>query len=119
MDAETTARAEALSTALSKLPDRPGPVFRGADLTPKQIARYVPGSAAQELGFTSSSFDESRAFSGNTLFLIESTTGKDISGFSGLPESEVLFDKGSRFVVTGNYFDTTIGRQVIIMGEIK
>ena len=52
MEPEMAARIAAISTALSKLRDRPGPVFRGTPLTPEQIALYVPGTIRTEAGFS-------------------------------------------------------------------
>ena len=106
-----------LSSGLSKLPDHPGPAFRGTQLTPDQMASYVPGQIREEAAFTSTSALPDRAFDGNTLFIIESRHAKDVAGFSGFPESELLFDKGTFFEVTANFFDPTSGKQVIVMGE--
>ncbi len=111
------ARIEAISTALSKLRDRPGPVFRGTPLTPEQIASYVPGMIRTELAFTSTSADHTRAFPGNALFIIDSRHAKDVSAYSVHPESEVLFDKGTSFYVLDNFVDQRSGKHVITMME--
>ncbi len=58
MDPEMAARIAAISTALSELRDRPGPVFRGTPLTADEIASYVPGTIRTEAGFTSTSADQ-------------------------------------------------------------
>ena len=104
---------------LSKLPDHPGSAFRGTWLTSDQIASYVPGEIRREAAFTSSSALPDRAFEGNTLFLIESRHAKDVAGFSSLPESELLFDKGTSFEVTANFLDDTSGKQIIVMAETR
>ena len=118
MSSDTSQRAEAISDALARLPDRTGPVFRGTTLSSEQIASYVPGAVHPEAGFTSTSSDPKSAFPGNTLFLVISKHGKDISPYSHYAESEVLFDKGTGFLVTSNFFSPQEGKQVIIMMEV-
>lgn len=118
MTNNTGQRAAAVSEALSKLPDRSGPVFRGTTLTPEQIASYVPGAVHPEPGFTSTSSDAKSAFPGNTLFLVISKHGKDVSPYSQYAESEVLFDRGTEFFVTSNFYSQHEGKQVIIMMEV-
>jgi hypothetical protein len=118
MTPDTEKRSASISDALSKLPDRPGPVFRGTSLSADQIASYVPGETRKEAGFTSSSSDQTRAFPGNVLFLIISKHGKDVAPYSSYSESEVLFDKGANFHVTSNFFDLHVNKQVIIMMEV-
>lgn len=118
MTPDTSQRAAAVSDALSKLPDRSGPVFRGTTLTSDQIASYVPGAVHSAAGFTSTTSDPESAFPGNTLFLVISKHGKDVSPYSSYAESEVLFDKGTQFLVTSNFFSPQEGKQVIIMMEV-
>ncbi len=118
MDPEIAARVAAMSTALSKLPDRPGPVFRGTALSPEQIASYTPGTTRTEPAFLSTSADQARDFPGNTLFIVDSKHAKDVSPFSTSPESEVVFDKGTSFHLIGNFFDPGSGRQVITLVEV-
>ncbi len=117
MDPQIAARAAALSAALAKLPDRPGPVFRGTPLKPDQIASYVPGTTRIEPAFLSTTSDPSRDFPGNTLFIVDSKHAKDVSGFSEHPESEVVFDKGTLLYVIGNSWDRRSARHVITMME--
>ncbi|MEO6116198.1 MAG: ADP-ribosyltransferase [Pseudolysinimonas sp.] len=119
MDADLTARADAVSTALSKLPDHPGMAYRGTDLTSDQIASYLPGTIREDPAFLSASIDETKSFNGNTLFIIDSVHGKDVSPFSIHDEAEVLFDKGTSFEVTANFIDSASGRHIIIMGETR
>lgn len=111
-------RAAAVSEALSKLPDWNGPVFRGTMLTPDQIASYVPGEVHSEAGFTSTTSDRKIAFPGNTLFLITSKHGKNVSPYSVYAESEILFDKNTDFLVTSNYFSSQEGKRIIVMMEV-
>ncbi|MEV4667162.1 ADP-ribosyltransferase [Microbacterium sp. LWO12-1.2] len=118
MTSDADTRAAAVSAALAKLPDRPGPAFRGTQLTPEQIAGYAPGQLHHEDGFTSTTSDPASAFPGNALFLVFSKHGKDVAAFSPHPESEVLFDKGTDFYVTSNFYDPHVGKQVIIMMEV-
>lgn len=119
MASDTNQRAAAISEALSKLPDQPGPVFRGTSLSPEQIARYVPGAMRSEAGFTSTTSDSKAAFPGSTLFLVISKHGKDVSPYSKYPsESEILFDKGTDFLVTSNFYSPQERKQVIIMMEV-
>ena len=49
--------------------------------------------------------------------MITSKHGKDIAVYSAHPESEVLFDKGTSYYVSRNFFDEATGRQVIVMIE--
>jgi hypothetical protein len=117
MDPEIAARAASLSAALAKLPDRPGPVFRGALLEPDQIALYLPGTTRSEPAFLSAASDPSHDFPGNTLFIVDSKHAKDVSAFSAQSESEVVFDKGTSFRVIGNSLDRRSARHVITLME--
>ncbi|WP_139209774.1 ADP-ribosyltransferase family protein [Microlunatus flavus] len=120
LDVDIMIRSAALSRALAKLPNHRGTVVRGRDLATAEVAFYDPGSIVREPGFTSS--DTSRPFPGNTIFYIESKTGKDVSEFStygaaaGGKEHEVLFDAGTRFLVQFN--DIVDGNRVILMEEV-
>lgn len=118
MTNDTNQRATAISQALSKLPDRTGSVFRGTMLTSEQITSYAPGAVHTEAGFTSTTVDHTSVFPGNALFVVVSKHGKDVSPYSPYPESEVLFDKGTEFLVTSNFYDSHEGKQVIIMMEV-
>lgn len=112
-------RAEAISTALAKLPDHHGQVFRGTDLTAEQIASYVPGEFRVEAAFTSTTSAAEKAFGGNVLFIIDSSHGKSVEGYSNVPfESEVLFDRGARFYVHQNRFDPSVSRYLIVLKEV-
>ncbi|MEI2692976.1 MAG: WXG100 family type VII secretion target [Anaerolineae bacterium] len=86
-----------INRGLDQMPRFDGPVYRGTSLTPEQAARYVPGEFVTESAFTSTSAQASKAFSGNTRFVIQSSTGRDISSLSvyGSTEAEVLFRAGN------------------------
>ena len=90
---------QTLNDALDKLPDSPANgLERGANLTPNDIARYVPGQVVTEHAFTSAS--TRRGFGGNTRFTIDGLHGKRIHWLSAYPsEEEVLFKAGTRFRV--------------------
>lgn len=112
-------RVEALSAALSQLPAYRGMVYRGTDLTPRQLERYAPGQVVEELSFTSAARIEGGAFPGNVRFEIDSVSGKDVSEYAIIKEEvEVLFDHHSAFRVVGRYQepDDTV---VIVMRELS
>lgn len=98
MDPEIVARVAAMSSALSKLPDRPGVTFRGAELSPAQIASYAPGQIRTESAFLSTTADPARDFPGNTLFIIDAKHAKVVSGFSALLESEAAKKRARAFL---------------------
>ena len=87
-------------------------------LTPDQISSYVPGDVHSEAGFTSTTSDRKIAFPGNTLFLITSKRGKNVSPYSVYAESEILFDKNTDFLVTSNFFSSQEGKRIIVMMEV-
>ncbi|MEU6561079.1 ADP-ribosyltransferase [Nocardia nova] len=102
--------AQDISDGLRNLPAHNGTVWRGAMLSPEDLARYVPGETVTEPAFTSSSRDPNRKFSGNVEFVIHSSTGRDISGASARPgEHEVLFDRNTTFEVRGVVHDPGMG----------
>lgn len=118
MDDNTMRRAEAVSAALSKLPDHSGISYRGTYLSPEQVARYKEGERVTEHGFTSSSNRVDVTFPGNTYFYIQGQHGKYVAPFSNLSgESEVLFDKDTEYFVHAHEIDPS-GRHVIILVEI-
>lgn len=119
MTPELQARADAVSLALSKLPDAPGVAFRGAHLEIEQIDRYVPGSVVKEDAFTSSAADPAQAFAGNTKFFIDSFHGKDVKAWSSVEsESEILFDKGTSFDVISKTYDSVSHTYFIGLREV-
>lgn len=91
-----------LSNALDKIKTKyNGVVYRGVNrLNEKQLARYVVGEEVVEPFFKSSSYDPSKAFSGEVTFKINSKNGKKIESLSNIPsEKEVLFKSGTRYKV--------------------
>lgn len=122
LDASQHARAEALNHALGKLPPYEGPVVRGTNLPPEVLALYRPGEYFIEKGFMSTTTDpvvaQSPAFAGNVEFRIFSSTGREISAFSILPEEqEVLFQAHTRFFVLSKTVDSVSGRTIIELIE--
>jgi hypothetical protein len=116
------ARADRVSTGLAKLPPRPGMTYRGVNLPDDIVRNYQPGSVVTERAFTSTSTNPgvaTGAFDGNTLMVVTGHSGRDIAPFSEFPESEILYDKGTQFLVTGNSFDPTTGKIVIRMREVN
>ncbi|MTE11561.1 toxin glutamine deamidase domain-containing protein [Nocardia aurantiaca] len=110
LDPEQRKLAGDLASGLDKLLVHDGTVWRGAHLTPEQIARYVPGAKITEPSFISSSRDLRRIFTSNVEFIIHSETGRDISAISARPgEQEVLFKPGTTFEVRGAVQDPHAG----------
>ncbi|WP_280268034.1 ADP-ribosyltransferase [Nocardia wallacei] len=103
--------ADDISEGLRNLPPFEGTVWRGLTLDAEAIARYVPGATVTEAAFTSTSRDRRTSFTGDVEFVIHSSTGRDISGFSAAPrnESEVLFDRNTTFQVRGVVRDPNMG----------
>lgn len=103
--------AKTVAGALADLAPFKGNVFRGAQLTAEQLARYVPGATVQEPAFTSTSVDakiarkfatEAKLPAGKTavVFTMESKGGGRELPFSRYPgEREVLFAPGAAFQV--------------------
>ena len=118
MDAAIRDEIAALKTALSKLPDYSGVVFRGTSLPPELLAQYQPGAIIIEHAFTSTTQKASMVFPGNVVFKILSKTGKDISPYSVFPdELEVVFAQGVVFEVIGLTEGVDVGTTVITMAE--
>lgn len=103
---------ELADRGLDDLPKFKGTVYRGTRRTPERVARYRVGDEVGELGFTSTSLDPDEAFMGQLKYVIESSSGVDVSKFSNIPqEAEILFRPGTRFKVLkveDNVGDTTI-----------
>jgi hypothetical protein len=115
MPSSLTDLSSNLSSALSKLPDYKGMVYRGTTLDDAALAKYVQGKVVTEDAFTSSS--TTRPFPGNTQFTIFSSSGKEISGLSSIPtEDEVLFNKGTHFQVLSKGVKN--GVNLIILKEV-
>ena len=104
---------------LFQLPAYQGPAFRGVSLAPETAARYVPGRVVREHAFVCTVANPSIAFPGNTLFVIASVNGRDVSMLADHPkEREVVFFTGTRFKVLA--VDASAGgdRRTIYLAEI-
>ena len=103
---------------LFQLPAYRGAVFRGTSLAPEAAARYVPGAVVREHAFVSAVANLSIAFPGDTLFVIASVNGRDVSALADRPdEHEVVFFTGTRFKVLA-VDDGADGRRTIYLAEI-
>ena len=82
-----------------------------------QIAKYKPGTVAIDSFFWSSSKTEEATLSGNTLFVVEGVSGRDVSSLAMNPaEQEILFPFPFRFEVVDNTHDP-IRKQWVITGH--
>ncbi|WP_328403850.1 ADP-ribosyltransferase [Nocardia sp. NBC_00403] len=92
---------EVLKSALTKLREHDGIVFRGVRLPPEIVERYQPGCVVTEAAFTSTTTDRDVTFRGNVEFRIMSKTGKRLHWQTEYreEEEEVLFLPGTRFEV--------------------
>jgi hypothetical protein len=115
------ARADRVSEGLAKLPPEPGTTYRGVNYSDDILARYEPGQVVSERAFTSTSRDPNVAqgnFDGNTVMVITGRNGRDVAPFSEYThEAEILYDKGTSFVVTSKSWDPDIGKWVINLEE--
>jgi hypothetical protein len=123
--ASLQASADQVSVGLSHLPNFEGQTYRGVDfsaLPPSVAEQYQPGSVVTEAAFTSTTTDVGVAtggFNGDTLMIIEGQSGTDVAPYSQYPdESEILYDKGTDFLVTDRVYDPTIGKTVIRLTEV-
>lgn len=102
---ELTNYRNLLNNALDEISERfEGTVYRGTRLSEKALEVYrdaIKNNAAVFHNyFTSTSYDASRKFSGNTHFIIYSKNGRKIEKMSQFDnEKEVLFKAGTRFKV--------------------
>jgi hypothetical protein len=119
MDPEILAAANGVSQALAKLPPVAAVVFRPADLTDAQLARYQPGALIEERGFLSCTRNPARTTHGNTTFAIASVWAKDVSPYSPRPDdAEVVFDRSTAFRVLEQRRDPDTGRTEILLEEV-
>jgi hypothetical protein len=115
----------ATASALNKLPDYHGPVFRarGVNLSPAQLDHvlegYEPGTVVQQPSFTST--DKQPPGYGSIEYRIVSVHGKDISPMLGQDTGvqEVLFPPGSHFWVGERYFSPLAGKWVIHLTNVE
>lgn len=76
-----------------------GPVYRGLSLPNRAIADMNVGDEIFEAGFTSTTKNPIRRYSGNVSFTIHSKTARNISFVEKFNNEEVLFAPGSRFKI--------------------
>lgn len=111
-----------IDTGLSKLPNYIGTVYRGVKLPSDELAKYVTGATVTDYAYISTNkdgFHPKYISDGETLFIMESKTGKDITDFpNGAYENEVLFKHDTRFRVEGRSRDGE-GRTVIRLLEME
>lgn len=89
-----------MNSALRKIPDFEGLVFRKATLPSSILALYEPGNIVQEAGFLSTSKKPYDDLHAQNRFTIKSHHGKLISAITIYPdEQEVLFRNGTNFKV--------------------
>ncbi|HEY9662269.1 MAG TPA: hypothetical protein V6C65_27755 [Allocoleopsis sp.] len=88
-----------LSSAIKALPPYRGTVYRTLNISDSLAESIQPGEAWTETGFTSTSKKEPAIAPGKTLAVILSNSGRDISSVEKYPNGEILFDKGTGFVV--------------------
>lgn len=115
-----------MNQALDKLPNYESVVYRGGDFAPNILNQYITaftkGSILTEKAFMSTSKHAGTALGGNTQFVIQSKTGKQVekimehSSQGGASEGEVLFKPGTRFRVTG--VKQQSGRTFISMEQV-
>lgn len=106
-----------LSAALDKMPTYEGQVIRGSQpgrpVEAYDLSRYEPGETVIENGYISATTNQDgllAGFDGPVAWVIESSSGRDISSVSSVDgESEVLFDRFSSFTVLSKEFDPTSG----------
>ncbi|MFI7577361.1 ADP-ribosyltransferase [Micromonospora sp. NPDC049497] len=115
-------RADRVSEALAKLPERPGTTYRGGQYPDDLLARYEPGQVVTERAFTSTSTDPrvaQGAFDGNTVMVISGRNGRDVAPYSEYPdEAEILYDQATNFKVTSKAWDADLGKWVVTMEEM-
>ncbi|NUP25159.1 MAG: hypothetical protein HOQ44_00415 [Nocardia sp.] len=87
-----------LRSALRKLPDRPGTVYRHIDLPEEMLLGYREGAVITELGFMSTSTRPYALKRGNVHIAMASFTGKSVKEWSADPdEEEVMFIDGTPY----------------------
>ncbi len=110
------------ASALDKLPDVRGAVFRRVEGGAWTDA-YQEGATITEDAFTSTSTEYDtqlgKSGQGKVEFVIKSRTGKNITDLSGKGEleNEVLFDRNTSFAITQRIIDDD-GTVVIYMDEV-
>jgi hypothetical protein len=111
-----------INSALDKMPNYEGKVYRVSALDPAIANSYKVGQEITEKGFTSTGTEKPIGINIKkgkieTIFNIKSKTGKSISKFSDTPqEDEVLFKSGTKFKVTKKREEN--GKIIIEMEEV-
>ena len=108
-------------SGLDQLPNYKGVVYRGVDFNkyPQVLESYKKGEVITEAGFASSSATKKASFKKDTLMIIESETGKDISFLSNYPnQKEILFKPDTKFKVLDVGVDEKTGQRRILLREI-
>lgn len=96
----TDVRADALSSALAKLPPYIGPVWRQSPMPVECASEYRVGDVLVELAFLSTTRDPTVVMPGAVTYVVGSRTGKDLSQVAAVPgDAEVVFDRGSLLMV--------------------
>lgn len=110
-----------LDTALEKLPTFTGNIWRG--VCGNTSRNFAEGQALTWWSVTSCSpsVDVVKSFltANSTLFLIEASNGKQISGYSAYPnENEVILRPGTRLNAAGGVLDHAGGLHVVHLKEL-
>lgn len=93
-----------LRSALRKLPNYRGTVYRHIDLPEEVLARHQKGAVVTELGFMSTSTRPYALKKGNAHIVMASFTGKSIKQWSVDPEEEeILFLDGTSYLVHSRF----------------
>ena len=129
-----TENARVLSSRLDELPPIDSTTFRGieGDLglkldgtalkvgdswsDPAFMSTSVNADKANEFIATGGKLDGVNTSGVGTLFNITGKSGRDVQGFTGLGEGEILFNQGTQFKVTGissSFTEMTINGQTI------
>lgn len=96
---KVTPFVEVLNSALRKLKKVEGPVHRTLFVADADLMTQTPGALISSEAFTTSSLKEGKV-AGKTNYIIQSKTGRYISGHSVLPaEAEVVFAPRTQFRV--------------------
>lgn len=103
---------QGISQTLSKLEIFQGPLYRGIGDS-KRLDRYQVGVTVIENSYTSTTSDKDSPYTKlGVLMRINSKKGRVLNELSGHPyEKEILFDKGTKFLVTGR---AMVGEQLVI-----
>ena len=114
--------ARQAASAANKIPNFQGLVYRGIHIAPEDMTgfldRYTPGNTVVEPAFTSS--DLHAANPGNVEFVIESTSGKDISWLKdpSVGQHETIHPPGQGFEVLDRQFNDATNRWRIYLRDI-